>query len=343
MNLALSERVKLPDRTRIERTTVPSVADQSVRRPLRFGVVNESAPDPSSWMDFARRVEDNGVDVLLMRDHFMTGPFGPQLAPLSALAAAAASTTRLHVGTMVLSNDYRHPALVAHEAATLHAISGGRFELGLGAGWYRPEYEAAGIPFEPAGRRIDRLEETLDILTCLFRGESVRHNGVTYDLDGLDLSVVPNLSGKPPIAVGAGGPRMLRLAARYADIVGLLPAPIRGPDDADDPADRLPAAFDAKRDIVKLAAGERFSQLELSAFATFVLTDTRRSSTEDLIASRGWHGVEPETVWQMPTVFIGSADQIRADLAARRERHGLSYVISSDEDLPMLTKIIAAQ
>ena len=104
-------------------------------RPLRLGVVSESVPEPSAWLDHAKRVEDAGIDVLLMRDHFMPGPFGPQLAPMAALSAAAAVTTRLHVGTMVLSNDYRHPALLAHEAATLHAISGGRFELGLGAGW----------------------------------------------------------------------------------------------------------------------------------------------------------------------------------------------------------------
>ena len=316
-------------------------ADPPQRRPLRFGVISGSEPQPTAWLDFARRVEDSGVDVLLIRDHFTTGPFGPQLAPLSALAAAAAATSHLHVGTMVLSNDYRHPALLAHEAATLHAISGGRFELGLGAGWYQPEYQAAGISFDAAGRRIDRLEETLDILTRLFRGETVHRTGTTYELDGLDLSVVPNLAGKPPIAVGGGGRRMLRLAARYADIVGLLPAPIRSTDDPDNPADRLPAAFDAKRDIVESAAGVRFAQLELSAFATFVLTDTRRSSTEDLIASRGWHGIDPETVWQMPTVFIGSAEQIRDDLAARHERHGLSYLVGSDDDLAAIAQIIA--
>jgi probable F420-dependent oxidoreductase len=321
---------------------VPGVeGDPAQRRPLRFGVVGGSQPQPTAWLDFARHVEDSGVDVLLLRDHFMAGPFGPQLAPLSALAAAAAATSRLRVGTMVLSNDYRHPALLAHEAATLHAISGGRFELGLGAGWYQPEYQAAGISFDAAGRRIDRLEETLDLLTRLFRGETVHRTGTTYEIDGLDLSVVPNLAGKPPIAVGAGGRRMLRLAARYADIVGLLPAPIRSSDDPDDPADRLPAAFDAKRDIVESAAGTRFAQLELSAFATFVLTNTRRSSTEDLIASRGWQGVDPETVWHMPTVFIGSAEQIREDLAARRERYGLSYFVGSDNDLATIAQIIA--
>ena len=310
-------------------------------RPLRFGVVSESAPPPTAWVHFARQVEDSGVDVLLLRDHFVPGPFGPQFAPLSALAAAAAATTRLHVGTMVLSNDYRHPMVLAHEAATLHAISGGRFELGLGAGWYRPEYAAAGIPFDPPGRRIDRLEETLDILTRLFAGEALHHDGPAYRLDALDLTVVPGLSGRPPIAVGAGGPRMLRLAGRYADIVGLLPAPIRGSDDSDDPSDRLPAAFEAKRDTVQSAAGDRFRDMELSAFATFVLTDTRRSSTEELIRARGWHGVDPETVWQMPTIFIGSVDQVRHDLAARRDHYGLTYLVGSDRDLPTLTKIIA--
>jgi probable F420-dependent oxidoreductase len=315
--------------------------DAGSGRQLRFGVVCESAPPSADWLGYARHVEDVGVDVLLVRDHFVPGPYGPQPAPWTALAAAAAATTRLHVGTMVLSNDYRHPALVAHEAATLHAISGGRFELGLGAGWYRPEYDAAGIPFDAAGRRIDRLEESLDILTRLFAGETVDHHGAAYTLDGLDLTVLPTLSGRPPIAVGAGGPRMLRLAGRYADIVGLLPAPIRGAEDTDDPADRLPAAFEAKREVVRSAAGDRFPQVELSAFGTFVLTPTRRSSTEDLIASRGWSGVTVEDAWQMPTIFIGHAEQIREDLVARRDRYGLSYLLTSDRDLDTLGDVIA--
>ena len=310
-------------------------------RPLRFGVVCESAPPLAEWLGYARRVEDAGVDVLLVRDHFVPGPFGPQPAPWTALAAAAAATTRLRVGTMVLSNDYRHPALVAHEAATLHAISGGRFELGLGAGWYRQEYAAAGLPFDAAPRRIDRLEESLEVITRLFDGETVDHKGAAYTVEGLDLSVVPEFSGRPPIAVGAGGPRMLRLAGRFADIVGVLPAPIRGDEDPDDPADRRPAAFEAKRDIVRSAAGDRFPAIELSAFATFVLTPTRRSSTEELIAARGWSGVSPEEVWQMPAIFIGDAQQIREDLVARRDRYGLSYLLTSDTDLGTLGEVIA--
>src|SRR6516165_11848944 len=156
---------------------------------LRFGVVSESVREGRAWLDFARQIEDSGIDVLLLRDHFSAGAFGPQLAPFSGLAAAAAVTSRLRVGTRVLSNDFRHPALVAHEAASLHLVSGGRFELGLGAGWYQPEYDAAGISFDRAGQRIDRLAESLAILRGLLDGQRVRHQGAWYQIDGLELDV----------------------------------------------------------------------------------------------------------------------------------------------------------
>jgi probable F420-dependent oxidoreductase len=242
---------------------------------------------------------------------------------------------------MVLCNDYRHPALLAHEAATLHSISGGRFELGLGAGWYEPEYRAAGLSFDSAGQRIGRLEESLDILTRLFDGQVVRHSGESYRIDGLDMAAMPELAGRPPLMVGAGGPRMLRLAARYADVVGLLPAPIRNARDSDDPGDRMPPAFEAKRELVRAAAGDRFPAIELSAMVTVVVTNARRTSTEKLIAERGWTGITAEDVWEMPTILIGSAAQIRADLLARRDRFGLSYLVASDGDLPALTEVIA--
>ena len=134
---------------------------------------------------------------------------------------------------------------------------------------------------------------------------------------------------------------MLRIAARHADTVGLLPAPIKSSDDADDPGDRLPAALDSKIAILRSAAGDRFGRLELSAFGTFIITSRRRAGTEELIASRGWAVPDVETVWDMPTVFIGSAAQIRDDLRARRDRFGLSYLITSDRDLPALAEIIA--
>ena len=311
-------------------------------RALRFGIVAESVRDGPAWADHARAAEDAGVGSLLLRDHFSAGAFGQQLAPFSALAAAAAVTTRLRVGTLVLSNDFRHPAIVAHEAASLHHLSGGRFELGLGAGWYQPEYDAAGISFGGAGRRIDRLEESLTILRGLLDGNRVQHHGAWYQIDGLELDVMPEHHGRPPVLIGAGGPRMLRLAARHADIVGLLPAPIKGSEDRDDPGDRMPQAFDRKFDVLRSAAGDRFPELELSAFAAFHLTTHRRARTEELITQRGWDGIDVEAVWQMPTIYIGSPAQIRDDLQARRERFGLSYLVTSDHDLPALSTVIAA-
>ena len=309
---------------------------------LRFGVVSESVRAGRAWLDFARQVEDSGIDVLLLRDHFSAGPFGQQLAPFSGLAAAAAATTRLRLGTLVLSNDFRHPAIVAHEAASLHVLSGGRFELGIGAGWYQPEYDAAGIAFDPAGKRLARLDASLSIIRGLLAGTPVRYADASYRIDGLDLDVLPMpRTGSPRLLVGAGGPRMLRLAARHADIVGILPAPIRDSTDSDDPRDRLPAAFGAKVDVLRAAAGDRFGDLEVSAIATFIVTATRRADTEELIARRGWEGIDPGQVWQMPTIFIGSPDQIRADLRARRERFGLSYLVVGEDDRPALTEIIS--
>jgi len=313
-----------------------------VTREIRFGVVSESVLDGPAWADHARRVEGAGVGALLIRDHFSAGAFGQQLAPFSALAAAAAVTTGLRVGTLVLSNDFRHPAILAHEAASLHHLSGGRFDLGLGAGWYEPEYRAAGIRFDAAGQRIDRLEESLAIIKGLLAGDPVQHSGTWYQIDGLDLDVMPERRGRPRLLIGAGGPRMLRVAAQHADVVGLLPAPIKGPEDRDDPADRLPPAFDRKLAMLRSAAGNRFGQLELSALASFTVTARRRSETEDLIARRGWSGIGVEAVWDMPTVFIGSPGQIRDDLQARRERFGLTYLVTPDRELPVLEAIIAA-
>src|SRR2546430_6391943 len=158
---------------------------------LRFGVVSESVQDGRAWLDHARRIEDTGIDVLLIRDHFSAGAFGPQLAPFTALASAAAGTTRLRGGTIGLSNDFRHPAIVAHEAASPHLVSGGRVELGLRAGWYQPEYDAAGIGFDPAGQRIGRLAEALSIIPGPLLRTQGHHAGARVPVAGPGLDVLP--------------------------------------------------------------------------------------------------------------------------------------------------------
>ena len=309
-------------------------------RRFRFAVVNERTTERARWFDHVRRVEQCGVDILLVRDHLAVEPFGPQLAPLPLLAAVATATTRLRLGTMVLDNDYRHPALVAHEAATVDWLSGGRFELGLGAGWLQREYQQMGIPFEAPRRRIARLDEAATVIARLLAGDTVSFRGSHYTIDGLALPTRPVQRPRPPLMLGGGGPRMLALAARHADIVGILPAPIRRGQDSDEPGDRSPASLEAQLAVLRDAAGARFDALQLSLFATFVVTDQRRRDTERLIERRGWQGTTCEQVWAMPSVFIGSAAGIWEDLQARRSRFGLSYYVSSDLALDQLAKVL---
>ena len=245
-------------------------------REIRFGVVSETVLDGPAWLDFARRVEDAGVDVLLLRDHFSAGAFGQQLAPFSALAAAAAVTTRLGVGTMVLSNDFRHPAVVAHEAASLHLSSGGRFELGVGPAGTSPNTRRrASRSRRRAGESPGSRSRSGSSGTA-GRAPGAPRRASSTRSTGWTSTCCPRPDG-PRLLVGAGGPRMLRLAARHADIVGLLPAPIRDADGAEDPRDRLPAALDTKLAVLRQAAGDRFAALELNAFATFIITGRRRA------------------------------------------------------------------
>jgi probable F420-dependent oxidoreductase len=299
-------------------------------RPFRFGLVNELLGGDRPWVEHVRRIDEASIDVLLVRDHVAVEPFGPQLAPFAMLATAAAVTRKLRLGTMVLDNDYRHPGLVAHEVATVDVLSDGRFELGLGAGWLRREYECLGLTFDVPSVRIARLVEALSIIAPLLEGESVSFRGDHYSIDAFQLPIGPVQQPRPPILIGAGGPRMLGLAGRNADIVGILPAPIRRDDDDDDPRDRMPAAMDAKLALLREAAGDRFDALELSVFSTFIVTDARRRETDELVQRMGWTGLDYQTVWTMPSVFIGSLGQIREDLEFRRERFGLSYFVTSD-------------
>jgi probable F420-dependent oxidoreductase len=250
-------------------------------------------------------------------------------------------TERMRLGTMVIGNDYRNPALLAQEAASIDFLSGGRFELGMGAGWQADEYRALGIAFDAAGRRITRLAESVDVVDRLLRGESVTATDGYYQLHDCKLGVLPAQRPRPPILIAGGGPRMLALAGSKADIVGILPAPIRDPSGAESPADRSPSAMTEKIATVRDSAGERFPQLELSAFATLVTTAERRRETEDLIRRREWDGLSCEDVWQMPTVFIGSPEQIESDLHERRERFGLTYFVVPDSALDQLAPVIA--
>jgi probable F420-dependent oxidoreductase len=314
----------------------------SASQRIRFGIVNETLTAPSAWRDLVDRAEGGGVDSFVIRDHIGVVPFGAQLAPFAALAAAAERTTRLRLGTMVLTNDLRHPALVAQEAATIDWLSGGRFELGVGAGWQSEEYSALGVPFDRPGTRITHLEESLAVLDRLLRGEQVTSAGPRYQLDHVQLPVPAVQRPRPPLLIAGGGPRMLRLAGRVADIVGILPAPIIDTSESEDPADRSPEAFDTKVAVIREAAASRDQDVEISIFATVIRTNRRRESTENLIHERGWEGLEPEDVWAMPSMLIGTAEEIADNVRQLWERHGISYWITSDHVVDDVVDVIAA-
>jgi probable F420-dependent oxidoreductase len=310
------------------------------RRPFRFGVVGESIRSKEQLLAQARRAEALGYATLLLRDHFIREPFGDQLAPMVALMAAAAATTRLRVGSLVLDNDYRHPVLLAKEAATLDLLSEGRFELGLGAGWLREEYERAGIPFDPPAVRVSRLEESLRVLKGLLAEPCLTFHGQHYQVTGIRSFPRPVQQPHPPILVGAGSRRMLQLAGREADAVGILPKALANGAISEDLAERSPETVTRKVDWVRQAAADRPGEVELSMMVSVTVTDDHRTAAERAAAERGWGAAAAERVLEMPSVLIGPVDRITEQLQARRDRYGFSYLVVSDEDMETFAPVV---
>ena len=299
---------------------------------FRFGVINEQVAAPDAWIAQVRRIEEWGYSTFLIRDHFAPDYFGDQLGPFVALTAAACATTKLRVGTLVFDNDYRHPVLLAKEAATLDVLSGGRLELGLGAGWLRSEYDQAGIAYDPPGVRIQRLSEAIAVLKGLFADPPLTFAGDHYTITNLSGFPKPAQRPHPPILIGAGHKHMLMLAGREANTVGILTTSVATGRVVDDPRARMADRVAEQVAWVRAGAGARFDQIELSLVATLIITDQRRARTEKWIRERGWSGVTAEQVWDMPAVLIGSVEQLAEDLHRRREQLGFSYYVVSDRD-----------
>jgi probable F420-dependent oxidoreductase len=316
-------------------------------RPFRFGVICEQMQTAEEWVTKARQAEDYGYATFLIRDHFIKEPFGDQLAPLVALMAAANATRTLRVGSLVLDNDYRHPVILAKEAATLDLLSDGRFELGIGAGWLRSEYEQAGMAFESAGLRVSHLEEAIHVLKGLFADQPLTFSGNYYTITNLNGLPKPVQRPHPPFLVGAGSKRMLALAAREADIVGILPKALPNGTISEEIAERLPATMAQKVAWVRQAAGERFHELELNMIMTPIFTEQRRLRAEQLTCERGWSGIAVEAVLDMTSIFIGTPDQIVEDLQRRRERFGFSYFVVSDTSMeafaPVVSRLVGSE
>jgi probable F420-dependent oxidoreductase len=288
--------------------------------PFRFGLTARWAPSGREWLDLVRRAEALGYQTMLMPDHL-----GRQLSLSVALAAAAAVTSSVRIGSLVYANDYRHPLILAREAATLDQISNGRLEFGIGAGWKTSDYRQLGMAYDRPGERIDRMLEAIRIIKRLFAGEKVTHAGEHYHLDGAQLTPPP-IQRPVPILIGGGGPRMLRIAAREASIVGLLPQfDTRGRPIFTQASEAQTAS---KVAIVREAAGSReaFEQLELNVLVQDAgLVGSGASAVGSLVAAVKSAG--PALVGGSPYVLYGTLSQLRETMHRRREQLGISYYV----------------
>ena len=303
-------------------------------RPFRFGLQASGPMSAGEWAELARKAEGLGYSTLTCADHL-----DDQFAPIPALAAAAAATTTLRLGTLVLANDYRHPVVAAKDAATLDVLSDGRLELGLGAGWMTSDYESAGIPLDPPGVRIERLAEGLAVVRGLFGDGPFSFEGEHYRIDGLEGFPKPVQRPHPPIVLGGGGPRMLRLAAREADIVGINVNLAVGVIDDRAGPNATEEATQAKIDIVRDAAGDRFDDIELQVRVhAVVVTDDRQGMAELMAPALS---VSPAQALASPHAVAGTPEEIVEDLRSRRERWGISYLGVSVDALDALAPVVA--
>ncbi len=289
-------------------------------RPFRFGVSTGHAPDRSTWQERARLAESVGFDVVLIADHLVPGLFPPMIA----LQSAADATGRLHVGTFVLNNDFRHPVLVAREAAALEALTDGRFELGIGAGHMKFEYDQAGITFDDAATRVSRLAEAIEVMGALWSGEPCTFSGEHYQVTEHKIAAT-----QVPLLVGGNGPRLLRLAAERADIIGFTGfSP-----NADGSGVRLEQftsrGLGQRVALVRDAAGDRFDSLELNALLQVVQVTRDRRAAAEAVAARVELAVDD--ILDSPFVLLGTHEQMAEQLLQHRERFGVSYWVTFGE------------
>jgi probable F420-dependent oxidoreductase len=302
-------------------------------RRFRFGVQLSSATSGDDWIAQARRAEQLGYSSLFLPDHF-----GPQLAPVPAMMAAASATTDLRVGCLVFDNDYKHPVVLAKEIATIDVLSGGRVELGIGAGWMNSDYEQSGIPHDRAGVRIDRMEEGIAVLKGLFADGAFGFEGSHYRITGLDGGPKPVQRPHPPFLIGGGAKRVLTIAGREADIVGINPSIVSGAVDADAARSGAAHVTDQKLQWVKDGAGDRFDDLELNMLIFAVVITDDAAGTQAQMAPL--FGLEPGDLEDYPHALIGSHGSIADDLQRRRDRWGVSYIVVQGDAMESMAPVV---
>lgn len=270
-----------------------------VQKAFRFGVVTPGRASRTDWIALVQHIEELGYASLFIPDGM-----GTPLATTTALAVAATATTRLRIGGYVFVNDYRNPALLAREMATLDLLSDGRVELGLGVGNWPLDFQQLGIPLDAAGVRVSRFAEGLSIIKQFFTGETVDFAGTYYTATDMRPTPRPVQQPHPPILIGSTGRRMLTLAAREADII-LLFSPI-----------------EEKLAWIREAAGERFEHLEFGQ-SVFGLDVTDSPVAAAPAIQRGI----PMEAYPMTT------EQAVEHLLEQRERLGISYIHIQERQL----------
>lgn len=302
-------------------------------QPFRFGVQIGGSFTPESFVATARRAEELGYSTLYFPDHFID----TELAPLVAMASAAGATENLRVGALVFDNDYKHPAILAKEIATLDVLSGGRAVLGIGAGWMEVDYTALGIPYDRPGVRIARLEEGLAIIKGCFGADAFSFDGEHYSVT--DYQGIPKpAQAKLPILIGGGGKKVLRLAGREADIVGINPNMKAGAVTSDAVSDSLAEMVDQKVGWIKEGAGSRFDDLELQIrYFLASITDNRKGLAEAVAPG---FGISPDEALDAGIALVGTVDEVCDLMETRRDRWNVNDAVIGGAEMEMFAPVV---
>jgi probable F420-dependent oxidoreductase len=300
-------------------------------RPFRFGVLVDRRHDRESWLASVGDVDSLGYDVVLAGDHL-----GDGISTLPALVTAAQTHPRLRLSTYVIDNDYRHPAVLAMEAATVDQLTGGRLELGIGAGWKTSEYDAAGLTFDPPLVRTRRLCEAVLVIKALMGPGPVSFQGEFYRLEGLDGNPKPVQQPHMPILIAGGGKRLLEFAAREADIVAINTRHLRGAVGTGE--ELLASTLERRAVLVRAVAGERWEGLELHLLIKKVVaTRDRAAAAKEVGPSLG---LTPVQALESPYLLIGTADEMAEQLIATRDRLGFSYFGIFQRDMTTFAPVL---
>jgi len=283
---------------------------------IEIGVEMMGPLEGHTWAQTAVVLEDSGFSTMFAPDHFDEG-----YGPITAMATATAATSTLRVATAVFCGDFRHPAVLARELASIDLLSEGRIEVGLGAGYQVNDYRASGLTMDPPKVRVDRLIEYVAVLKGLFGSGDFSFAGEHFQIDALDGTPHPHTPGGPPIFLAGGGKRMLTFAAQAADIVGINPSLPSSLDRR--PTDGLPSAIDEKVQWVRDAAGDRLSSLRFHSWLRHAaVTNDSHAAAEEIAATVG---VTASDILDSPGVLIGDVNEVIERLLERHERWGFSY------------------